>query len=249
MTKAPLIALLAASTIITACTPVGVVTGLAAGTGVAAGQEGGLKAAVSDTAIRARINDYWFKYDTEMFRKLDMTVDQGRVLLTGVVQKPEHRVEAVRLAWQAKGVKQVINEIQVGNSQSIGGYAKDRWISGQIKTEMIWNKNVQSINYTVDTVKGVVYLMGVAQSQAELDRVVRIAQKTKNVKQVVSYVKMLGEPILPTVNGATTEPISSVSPSSSGSGNVQLEAAPSMPAYEPPAVPSKSDIQTEVLPP
>lgn len=256
MTRYPVIALLLSSTLlVNACVPVGIATGAAAATGIKAGQEGGLKSAVSDTGIRARINDYWFKYDTEMFRKVDMTIDQGRVLLTGVVQKPEHRVEAVRLAWQAKGVKQVINEIQVGSSQSIGGYTKDRWISGQIKTEMVLNKNIQSINYSIDTVKGVVYLMGVAQSTKELDKVVNIARKTKGVKQVVSYVKMAGEPIVAEPKGSTTGPGQTLTPitDSTSSSSTSYEPAPMssepLPAYSPPVVPSKSDIQSEQLPP
>ena len=253
--KAPILALLLSTTLMVGCTPVGVVTGAAAATGIAAGQEGGLKSAVSDTGIRARINDYWFKYDTEMFSKVDMTVDQGRVLLTGIVQKPEHRVEAVRLAWQAKGVKQVINEIQVGNSRSFGTYTKDKWISGQLRTEMIMHEDVQSINYTVDTIKGVIYLMGVAQSQKELDRVVRMAQKIKGVKQVVSYVKMTGEPIVAEAKGSTIEPspsITAVPPSSSSSSSGSVQSMPSydsMATSPPPAVPSKSDIQVETLPP
>lgn len=246
MTKAPLIALLVTSTLLTACVPLGIATGVAATTGIAAGQEGGLKSAVSDTAIRARINDYWFKYDTEMFSKVDLTVDQGRVLLTGVVQKPEHRVEAVRLAWQAKGVKQVINEIQVGNSQSFGSYAKDRWISSQLRTEMILNRDVQSINYTVDTVKGIVYLMGVAQNQNELNRVIRMAQKTKGVKQVVSYVKMTGEPITADAKGTSEG-------AGAASMNSPTQIAPPMPSYSDMSGgsvnPSKSDIQSEALPP
>ncbi|MDB2683197.1 BON domain-containing protein, partial [Alphaproteobacteria bacterium] len=49
----------------------------------------------------------------DMFTKLDLTVNQGRVLITGVVQDPAHRVEAVRLAWKPTGVQQVINEIRV----------------------------------------------------------------------------------------------------------------------------------------
>ena len=70
-----------------------------------------------------------------MFTKLDLTVNQGRVLITGVVQDPKHRVEAVRLAWQPTGVVQVINEVKVADSEGIIGFAKDAWISGRIRTK------------------------------------------------------------------------------------------------------------------
>ncbi len=175
------------------CTVVGLATGAGASAGVAAAQEGGLKRAKDDLVIQTEINDLWFRYDVEMFTKLDMTVNQGRVLITGVVQNPEHRVEAVRLAWQPEGVKEVINEITVANSAGLVGYARDAWISGRLRTSLTFDRDVQSINYNIDTVRGVVYLMGIAQGQKELNRVIEIARTIKDVKQVVSYVKFVGE--------------------------------------------------------
>lgn len=173
-------------------------TGLAAGVGVAAGtaavQEGGLSRAMSDMRIQADINERWFSYNVNMFTKLDLTVNQGRVLITGVVQDPQHRVEAVRLAWQPVGVIQVINEIKVADSEGIIGYAKDAWISGRLRTALILDRDVESINYSIDTVQGTVYLMGFAQDQGELNHVIEIARTIENVKQVVSYVKLVGTP-------------------------------------------------------
>ena len=37
--------------------------------------------------------------------------------------------------------------------------------------------------------------MGVAMSQDELNKVMQLARTIPNVKQVVSYVKLVGEPI------------------------------------------------------
>jgi|GEM_PF-225189 len=179
---------------LSACTPVGV--GVAAGStaGVAAAREGGLKGSLEDARISAKINDLWFKHDFQMFTKLNLTVDQGRVLITGVVQKPEHRVEAVRLAWQAEGVKQVINEVKVANSEGITGWGRDTWISGRLRAAILFDKDIQGVNYTIDTVQSIVYLMGIAQNQAELDKVIAHARQVPYVKQVVSYVKLAGTP-------------------------------------------------------
>src|SRR5688572_30031760 len=86
--------------IATACTPLGLATGAAAGVGTAASKEGGIGGAFTDASIKTKINDAWLQYDLDTFSKLSTTVNQGRVLLTGVVQNPEDRVEAVRLVWQ-----------------------------------------------------------------------------------------------------------------------------------------------------
>jgi osmotically-inducible protein OsmY len=178
-----------------ACTPVGIAAGAGATAGAAAMSEGGISGAVTDLQIKASINDLWFRSNMDIFRKLSLTVEEGRVLITGVVQNPEHRVEAVRLAWQARGVKQVINEIRVADSEGIQGYVSDTWISAQLRTKMTLDRDVQSINYSIDTVQGIVYLMGTARYPQELQRVTEIARAIPKVKQVVSYVRMRGEAV------------------------------------------------------
>lgn len=178
-----------------ACTVVGVAASVGAAGGIAAAREGGIEQSATDARIAIEINDLWLKYDFDAFRKLNLTVEQGRVLVTGVVQDPDQRVEAVRLAWQPKGVVQVINEVRVEDSDGISGYARDTWISGNLRTKLIFDREIQSINYTIDTVQATVYLMGIAQDQTELNKVISHARDTSYVQQVVSYVKLAGEPI------------------------------------------------------
>lgn len=172
----------------------GLLIGAGAVAGTAAVQEGGISRAVSDARIQADINERWFRHNIEMFSKLDMTINQGRVLITGVVQDPQHRVEAVRLAWQPTGVVQVINEVKVADSEGVIGFAKDVWVTGRIRTALIIDRDVESINYSIDTVQGTVYLMGFAQNQGELNHVIEITRTIENVKRVVSYVKLIGTP-------------------------------------------------------
>lgn len=186
------------------CSPIGLAAGAGATLGIAAAKEGGVTSAASDLRIKAMISEKWFSYDVDTFRKLSMTVDQGRVLITGVVQNPDHRVEAVRLAWQVDGVKQVINEIRVADSEGVSGFVRDTWITTRLRTALTFEKNVQSINYSIDTVAGTVYLMGVARNQQELDSVIAIARTIPNVKQVISYVKPAGQPVQ--ADGSLTTP-------------------------------------------
>ena len=171
----------------------GIVAGGAAVTGVAASSEGGIKSEYNDLKIHGQINDLWFRSDIDIFRKLDLNVNQGRVLITGVVQDPDRRVEAVRLAWQPAGVKQVINEIRVAESKGPIGYAKDTWITTKLRAVITVDKEVQSLGYSIDTVHGTVYLMGVSHTQTELDHLMDVARNIKGVEQVVSYVTLIGE--------------------------------------------------------
>lgn len=181
--------LLAASQ--TSCAPVAIAAGAALG--VSAAREGGLPKAASDIKIKAHIADRWFKYDTETFSRLNVTVEGGRVLLTGVVDNPDDRVEAVKLAWQVEGVEQVMNEIRIADGEGIPGYVRDKWITVQLRTALTLQQEVQSINYTIETVQGTVYLMGIAHTQSELSKAIEVARTIPHVKRVVSYVKLLGE--------------------------------------------------------
>ncbi|GAB4362222.1 MAG: BON domain-containing protein [Kiloniellaceae bacterium] len=176
------------------CSPVGVAAGGAAVGATAAQTEKGFRRSVADTEIRIAINDLWFRADEEIFRKVNLQVQEGRVLLTGNVRLPEQRVEAVRLAWQAPGVREVINEIEVNDTSGLTDLARDTWIATQLKTKLLFDKDVSSIDYSIETVNQVIYLMGVARSQAELDRVVGHAKDIAYVRRVVNYVLLIDDP-------------------------------------------------------
>lgn len=188
--KYQFIGILAATVLLSGCDPVSLAVGAGASLGVASAQEGGVRGAITDDAVQLKIDDLWAKNDFTMFRKLNVTVKEGRVLLTGSVPNPDMRVEAVRLAWQADGVKQVLNEISVDSGGGVTGAVVDGWITSNIKAKLMMDKYVQSINYNVDTVNGNVYLMGVAQNQKELARVMEYARNATHVHNVVSYVRL-----------------------------------------------------------
>ncbi|KAA5605102.1 BON domain-containing protein [Roseospira marina] len=172
------------------CTPIGAVVGAGAMAGTAASEERGLGGAVDDAGIQAEINQLWLSHDLGLFRRVDMTVREGRVLLTGAVPDPETRVEAVRLAWEAEGVREVINEIEVDDTSTLVDQAADAAIATKLETRLMFDRDVRAINYSVDVVNGTVYLMGVAQDQGELNRAVAYARDMRGVRRVISYVRM-----------------------------------------------------------
>ena len=154
-------------------------------------EERGLSGAVDDTVLRIRINTIFAENDERLWRKGGLQVHNGRVLLTGALETAEMRLEAVRLVWQADGVSEVINEIQITSSDGLAGFARDTWISARLKSELLFDEKVSSINYSIETVKGTVYLIGVAKNKKELERVINRARALDYVKKVVSYVKLV----------------------------------------------------------
>ncbi|MEA1937485.1 MAG: BON domain-containing protein [Pseudomonadota bacterium] len=174
---------------ISACTPVGAIVGMGAAVGVAAVQERSMPDAAIDAEIRIKVNDLWFRHNVDMFRKLNLSINEGRVLVTGVVPDPDWRVDAVRLVWQVNEVKEVINEIEV-DDPNIEAFARDTWILAQLRGKMTFTEDIYSVNYNLEVVRGVVYLIGVARLQEELDMVIELARNIDGVKRVVSYVRV-----------------------------------------------------------
>jgi len=181
--------------------------GGAATVGVAASEDRGLGGALTDTRIRTDINGKWLNASMDMLQKVDLTVSEGRVHLTGTVPTADMRLQAVKLVWQVEGVRQVIDDIEVGDDKSgVGDYARDVWISTRLRTDILFDRAIESVNYSVETVDGVVYLMGVAQNQTELDRVTDYARNMRYVKRVVSYARIKGQPVPATTQASDAAP-------------------------------------------
>lgn len=163
--------------------------------GVIAAQHRSPGNAVDDTVIHSKILHLYTQNDVnDLLMNVNIEVVEGRVLLTGKVRNSETVVEAVRLAWHASGVHEVINEIQVDDRTNVKDYAKDVWITGRLKSLLLVDKHVQSINYNIETINQTVYLMGIASDEGELSRVTNLASTIKGVRKVVSHVRMKNDP-------------------------------------------------------
>ena len=112
------------------------------------------------------------------------------LLLPGTTADTKLTDQAVALSWKAAGVTEVINEVQLNKAGSATSYAKDTWITTQLTVKLALDKNVLSINYAIETVNGVVYLIGIAQDKRELDRVIAHAGNIEFVRNVVNHVRI-----------------------------------------------------------
>ena len=162
--------------------------------GIAVSQERGAAAALDDNAIAAEINQRWLSYDWRIFRDVSTSVSEGRVMLTGKVAKAEDKAAAVKLTREVPGVRDVYDDIVVTSDGSTGDYARDAWISMQLRTDMTFDDEIRAINYNVTTVDGTVYLLGIAQNQDEIDRIIRYARNVRYVRNVVTHIVLKDDP-------------------------------------------------------
>jgi osmotically-inducible protein OsmY len=177
-----------------ACTPIGLATTAGAVAATAAQEERGLDGATRDTLIRAAINKAWLDHDHRLLVNASLIVHERRVLLTGVMDTSEMADTAVRLAWQADGVVDVINELRISPDRDLGDRTRDALISSEISRSLLFDSEIKSINYAVDVVERTVYVMGIAQNQSELDRVLSWARNTDYVRRVVNHVRLKNDP-------------------------------------------------------
>jgi osmotically-inducible protein OsmY len=186
--------LLLLTPLLAACSPWGMAIGAGATAATAASEERGFGGAVDDTRIGLTIQADLLNADAGMLAKVDVEVHEGRVLLAGQVETAEMRLDAVRIAWQVEGVAEVINEIKVTEPVGTGQYLHDIWLAQELRNALLVDAEVRSVNYNVDCVAGTIYLMGVAQDKAELQRVIDHARDIPYVRRVVSYVRLKDDP-------------------------------------------------------
>ena len=171
---------------LTNCAPAVVGVGTAAV--AASSTEKGFSTSVSDSVIFAKISDKFIQEDASLITSVDLSVNDGAVLLTGKVKNFEKKMLITRLSWEVKGVKEVINEVQVSSRVSIKDVAKDVAASAQLRASLISDPDISSLNYSIDVVNGIIYLAGVASDENERNRVVSHAQLTRFTKKVVNYI-------------------------------------------------------------
>ncbi|MAI12357.1 MAG: hypothetical protein CBD27_12645 [Rhodospirillaceae bacterium TMED167] len=168
--------------------------GAGAGVGVAAVQERGIKGRTQDLRLEALVLNRFLSAGLKLTATIGVEVYEGRVMLTGATEDTKLSDEAVKLAWQVNGVIDVINEIKFDKNASAMDFAEDVWITTQLKSNLTFDMDIIAINYAVETVKGTVYLIGIAQNQRELDRVIAHASAIKHVINVISHVRLKKKP-------------------------------------------------------
>ena len=148
---------------------------------------------VDDVLIKAILKNSYFDQSEKIFFNVDVEVSQGRVLLTGTVDNIDLRIEATRIAWGVKGVQTVINEIQISQSDSILNFADDLVISTKVYAKLMLDEEVNSLNYNIESVNKVVYIIGISSSSEEKQKAIELTKEVFGVEEVVEYITIKSE--------------------------------------------------------
>ena len=148
----------------------------------------------SDASIHLALQRDMGREFPRYFAEMATEVHEGRVLIVGTTRTPQDRVRASQVAWQIKGVNDVVNELQVAEEQTGLAYLRDARISNQLRLRMATSLGVSSSNFDFETVNSVIYILGVARDRGELEHVAELAATIAGVERVVSHALLANDP-------------------------------------------------------
>lgn len=189
MKKSLFVSMVSASLMLSGCAAP-IIMGAAATGGYMASQERGFKTSLHDTKIKAHLKDRLTNTHYTYLAEIGTSVLNGDVLVTGVVESADEKAKVMSVVRNVPDVKRVFDELIVAPTYSTSERGKDTWISAQIKAGLVKSQDVYAINYMTEVIKGNVYIMGLATSDAERERVLYIARTVKGVKKVVNYIQI-----------------------------------------------------------
>ena len=112
------------------------------------------------------------------------------VLLTGEVPTEAMKNDATRLVRSIANVRNVINEITIGQKSTMSSRSNDTFITSKVKSRFLTSGKFQINHVKIITEKGVVYLLGMVK-RAEADSATEIASSTSGVTRVVKVFEYL----------------------------------------------------------
>ena len=131
--------------------------------------------------------------EKKYFLYIQAEVLDGRIFLTGKVNEPEEKIKITKMAWETKGVRSVKNAITIKGQSNFKRTAKDIFITSQLRTAIIINKNIKSLNYTLETINKNIYIFGIAADENEKKEIIKEANKIYDVEEVKPSIYLISE--------------------------------------------------------
>ena len=146
---------------------------------------------IDDSIMQKTLTARILAKDKKYFLSVKSKVLDGRIFLTGKVDRTEEKLQITKIAWETKGTRSVRNDIKVKEEFNFKQSAKDILITTQLRTSLIVNKNIKATNYQIDTYKKKIYVYGIAQTSEEKDLVISEAKEILDVENVISSIMLV----------------------------------------------------------
>ena len=148
---------------------------------------------VDDSIMQKNLSTRILLMDKKYLLLVKTKVLDGRIFLTGKVDNPEEKLKLTKVAWETSGVRSVRNDIKIKEEFNFKQSAKDILITSQLRTAIIFNKNIKATNYQIDTYKKKIYIYGIALTSDEKDLVISEAEEILDVEDVVASIILVDD--------------------------------------------------------
>ena len=146
---------------------------------------------IDDSIMQKNLSARILLIDKNYFLSVKSKVLDGRIFLTGKVDDPEEKLKLTKVAWETEGVRSVRNDIKIKEGFDFKQSAKDILITSQLRTALIFNKEIKATNYQIDTYKQKIYIYGIASSKNEKDLVIQESKEILNVEDVIASILLV----------------------------------------------------------
>ena len=146
---------------------------------------------IDDSIMQKNLSARILLIDKNYFLSVKSKVLDGRIFLTGKVEDPEEKLKLTKVAWETEGVRSVRNDIKIKEEFDFKQSAKDILITSQLRTALIFNKEIKATNYQIDTYKKKIYIYGIASSKNEKDLVIQESKDILDVEDVVASILLV----------------------------------------------------------
>ena len=146
---------------------------------------------IDDNIMQKNLSGKIVNINAKYLLSVKPKVIDGRIFITGKVEKAEEKLKITKLAWEIKGARSVKNDLKIKEKFNFQQYSKDLLITSQLRTAMIASKKIKSSNYNIDTHKKKIYIYGIAQSEDERAEVINEAKQILDVEDVISSILLV----------------------------------------------------------
>jgi len=143
---------------------------------------------IDDSVMQKNLAARLVLRDKNYILSVSTKVLDGRIFLTGKVEDLEEKLQITKLAWEIKGVRSVKNDIKLKEEFNFKQSAKDLLITSQLRTALIFNKQIKATNYQIDTYKKKIFIYGISLSEDEKKEVISEAKEILDVEDVIASI-------------------------------------------------------------
>ena len=146
---------------------------------------------IDDSIMQKNLTARLLMKDKNYLLSVKTKVLDGRIFISGKVSSVDEKLLITKIAWETDGVRSVRNDIKIKEEFNFKRSAEDILITSQLRSALIFNKEIKAVNYNLDTYKKKIYIYGIAHSKEEREKVVDEAKNIADVDDVIASILLV----------------------------------------------------------